>query len=76
MLYIASQSGTRIADLHTVSVVIPEKDREEDGVYKIMINGIEFGRYKKMWVVEVIIKEIKEFVRSNKHGLYELPKGN
>ena len=36
MLYIANQTGMRIADLHTVSVLTPERDREDDGVYKIL----------------------------------------
>lgn len=74
MLYIVNQKNTRIADLHTVSIVTPENDREEDGVYKILINGMDFGRYEKKWEVDSILNEIKEFIRSNTHGLYELPK--
>lgn len=76
MLYIVNQKNTKIADVHAVSIVTPESDREEDGVYKILINGMDFGRYEKRWEADRIMNEIKEFIRSNTHGLYELPKGN
>lgn len=72
MLYIANQTGMRIADLHTVSVLTPERDREDDGVYKIMINGMDFGHYKKKDDAEAELNNIKEFIKTKKHGIYEL----
>lgn len=75
MLYIVNQTGTRIADLHTVSVVTPEHDRFEDGVYKIMANGIEFGRYKREDEALKIMRDIIDFIDDNIHGVFELPKG-
>lgn len=75
MLYIVSQNGMRIADLHTVSVVTPEHDRYEEGVHKIMVNGIEFGRYKKKEETDRIMRDIIDFADDNIHGVFELPKG-
>lgn len=75
MLYIVSQNKMRIADLHTVSVVTPEHDREEEEVYKIYINGIEFARYGTMTEAVKALEEIKMVINRGIDGTYELPKG-
>lgn len=62
MLYIVSQNGMRIADMHTVSVVTPEHDREEEEVYKIYINGIEFARYSTEEQINALMKNITKFI--------------
>lgn len=67
MLYIVSQNGMRIADMHTVSVVTPEHDREGDEVYKIFVNGIEFARYNTGEQAVAIMHEIRKFVHMSRN---------
>lgn len=62
MLYMVSQNGMRIADMHTVSVVTPEHDREGDDVYKIFVNGIEFARYSTEAQINALMKSITKFI--------------
>lgn len=76
MLYIVSQNGLRIADLHTVSVLPPEHDLEDDGVYKVYVNGAEFGRYKERGTIDQIMGEIKKFIHTNQNAYYEMPDGD
>lgn len=75
MLCIVSQNRMRLTELHTVSIITPEHDREEDGVYKVYVNGIDFGHYEKKWETDKIMKEIIELYRKSNYGVYELPKG-
>ena len=74
MLYIISQNGLRITDLHAISIVEPEHDREDDGVYKVYVNGAEFARYKDGRYPEWIMKEIQKFVHMNYDKCFQLPK--
>lgn len=74
MLYIVSQNGLRIADLHTVSVLPPEHDLEDDGFYKVYVNGAEFARYKDWSTVERVLDDIKKFIHMKDNFCYELPK--
>lgn len=76
MLYIVSQNGLRITDLHAVSVVSPEHDREDDGVYKVYVNGAEFGRYKERGTIDQIMGAIKKFIHTNQNAYYEMPAGD
>lgn len=73
MLYIVSQNGLRIADLHTVSVLPPEHDLEDDGVYKVYVNGAEFARYKDWSTVERVMDEIEKFIHINQNTSYKIP---
>lgn len=74
MLYIVSQNRMRLTELKTVSVITPEHDREDEGVYKILVNGMDFGHYENKWETDKIMDEIIKLARTP-HGLYELPKG-
>ena len=73
MLYIISQNGLRIANLHTLSVVEPEHDREDDGVYKVYVDGSEFARYKEKYTVLRIMNDIKKYIHMDQNSYYELP---
>lgn len=73
MLYIVSQNGMRITDLHSATVITPEHDREEEEVYKIMINGAEFGRYQEYWKAREVIENITEKIWDGSR-IYKLPK--
>lgn len=73
MLYIVSQNGMRIADLSAVSVVSPEHDREDDGIYKVYVNGSEFGRYKDRGTIDQIMSAIKKFIHTSQNAYYEMP---
>ena len=72
MLYIVSQNGLRIADLHTISVLPPEHDLEDDGVYKVYVNGAEFARYTDWSTVERVMEEIEKFIHINQNTSYRL----
>lgn len=74
MLYIKSQNGLRIADLHTISVMTPEHDLEEDGFYKVYVDGSEFARYKDLSTVERVMEDIEKFIHMKDNFCYELPK--
>lgn len=74
MLYIKSQNGLRIADLHTISVMTPEHDLEDDGVYKVYVNGAEFARYKNLSEVKRVMEDIEKFIHMKDNFCYELPK--
>lgn len=73
MLYIVSQNGMRIADLSAVSVVSPEYDRDDEGVYKVYVNGVEFGRYRERSAIDQIMDAIKKFIHTSQNAYYELP---
>lgn len=66
MLYIVSQNGLRIADFHTLSVVTPEHDRDDEGVYKVFVNGMEFARYSTKEQISMLMKEL--FFFTNEQG--------
>lgn len=66
MLYIMSQNGLRITDLRAVSVLIPDHDLEEEGVYKIFVNGMEFARYKTEEAALQAVKTVKQFIMYGK----------
>lgn len=74
MLYIVSQNGLRITDMHAVSVVVPEHDREDDGVYKVFVNGSEFGRYKNAFWIHDIMRQIKDCISLGRDTYLALPK--
>lgn len=74
MLYIISQNGLRITDLHAISVVVPEHDREDDGVYKVFVNGSEFARYNDIAFIQKIMGQIKEQIHSGRDAFIVLPK--
>lgn len=73
MLYIVSQNGLRITDLHAISVIIPEHDREDDGVYKVYVNGSEFAKYEDKKYIDWIMKEIQKFIHMNENHCFRLP---
>lgn len=73
MLYIISQNGLRITDLHAISIVEPEHDREDDGVYKVYVNGAEFARYQEKKYPEWIMGEIQKFIHLNWNKCFRLP---
>lgn len=75
MLYIMSQSRMRIADLHTVSIVTPEHDRSDEGVYKVFVNGMEFAKYETGKQAEEIIPMIQRFIQYSGHdnACFKLP---
>ena len=70
MLYIVSQDGRRITDLRAATLVTPEHDREDEGVYKIFVNGAEFARYKTAGKALMALATIKKFI------IYSRPRGN
>ena len=74
MLYIVSQNALRVADLHTVSVSPPEHDLEDDGVYKVYVNGLEFGRYMEFSKAERVMEDILKFIHTSQNAYYQLPK--
>lgn len=76
MLYIVSQNGMKITDLRGLSIVSPEQDREDDGVYKVYVNGCELGRYKKREDVMRVRDEILKFIHTSQNAYYELPAGD
>lgn len=74
MLYIISQNRLRIANLCTISVLPPEHDLKEDGVYKVYVDGAEFARYKDRSTAERIIEDIEKFIHMKDNFCYALPK--
>lgn len=73
MLYIVSQNGLRITDLHALSVVPPEHDRHDDGVYKVYVNGAEFARYSDAKYIHWIMDQVKTLLSHNQNGYFTLP---
>lgn len=74
MLYIVSQNGLMISDFHKVSVLPPEHDLADDGVYKVYVDGSEFARYKDLSTVERVMEDIKKFIHTSQNTHYDLPK--
>lgn len=74
MLYIVSQKNTIIADLRTISVMDPAHDLEDDGVYKVFVNGIEFAKYQDKKYPDWIMKEVQKFIHMNGNSCFRLPK--
>lgn len=73
MLYIVSQNGFRITDLHAISVITPDHDREDDGVYKVFVNGSEFGRYSEVRTIQNIMSDIKKCISLGRDTYLALP---
>ena len=74
MLYIVSQDGLRITDLHSATVVSPENDRYDDGTYKIYVNGAKFAEYPNLKSAEFVLNQIKTLIHNSQNTYYELPK--
>lgn len=75
MLYIVSQNGLRIADFHTLSVVTPEHDRDDEGVYKVFVNGMEFARYSTKEQISMLMKGLNSFIHMSgyENDCFRLP---
>lgn len=74
MLYIISQNGLRIADLKTLSIILPDNDLYEEDVYKVFVNGIEFARYSSKKRIDCIMDDVKRFIQMGRSFSYfELP---
>lgn len=61
-----SQNGLKIKELQAVSVLTPEHDLRDDGVYKIFVNGSEFARYKTEEAATKAMERVKNFIMYGK----------
>lgn len=72
-MFVRSSDGRRMTELHSISVMSPSADLADDGVWKVFINGGNYGVYSleetAVGIMDDVVKSLKE-----REIIYEMPK--